>query len=278
MVYPRWTIGSRFMRATSLLVLGLASLTVAACEEHPKRVVQGAPEYLHEALTGDIRAQARLADCLVAGGDCIDTPSDPPMACAWRGVRLASRSPTLSLADADAYRVACASSDQTFRQRAAFAQENFTRRLYRRPSPAAGVSPPQTGLLYPSAEAVRQRINAELKAASQPALPPFGPAQAVPNQARLTWKSCSPAVCLEGVSPDFGGGLFSYRVVVTGPQERARPLAARLATAALELDAFADLLASSPEQPRGVMAGSACWVIGRARADAVFAGASLGPC
>jgi hypothetical protein len=80
------------------------------------------------------------------------------------------------------------------------------------------------------------------------------------------------------LSPAFGGGLFSYRVVVTGAQDNARPLAARLAAAGLDAAAVAAQLANSPEGPPGLSAGPVCWTIGRVRADAAFAGASLGSC
>jgi Ca2+-transporting ATPase len=227
------------MRASLQIPWGVgiaAILALAACEEHPKKMVRGAPEFMHDALTGDVVAQGRLAACLAASSGCVDTPPDPAMACAWRGVQLASQSPTLALSDVAAYRAACALGDESARQRAAIAQDNFTRRVYGRPAPDMPAAVATSGLLYPSIETVRQRVNAQLGLTSNARVPAFGAPQKMPKEGRLSWRACSASVCLEGLTPRFGGGLLSYRVEVTGAVGPARLLAAKLATGGLEAD------------------------------------------
>jgi hypothetical protein len=120
----------RLMRTAGLaLVLGVSVL--AACsEEHKSTAIRNAPEYLHEALSGDVAAQASLADCFDKDSHC--GAPDPAMACAWRGVRLSSGSPELSLADVAAFETTCASNDQSTQQRASIALADYVTRIYGR--------------------------------------------------------------------------------------------------------------------------------------------------
>ncbi len=258
----------------------VAMLFMTACEEHPKKSVQGAPEYLHEALSGNTTAQAQLADCLAAPTGCFGTPPDAALSCAWRGVRLASETPDLSLGDAEAYKRACMGKDESFRQRAAIAQDNFTRRIYDRPAPDSSTAPPTSGLLYPSMETVRLRINAARGAGAAARLPPFGRPRPLSEQGRISWKTCSPSVCLEGSSPRFGGGLYAYRVMVSGPQGDAQVQAAHLAAAGLEADAIAGSLASLAQSalPGAMPAGPICWAAGQTPEGSAFVAAAPGPC
>ncbi len=200
------------------MVVSVVVALLAGCVEHRQPAIQQAPEYLHEALAGDVGAQAALASCLGEKQGCVGSAQDAAMACAWRGVRLASQSPDLSLADDDAYVTTCMGGDRTSRQRASIAQEDFTLRIYRRHAPATMMEPADAPeRLYPSIETVRSRVNLTLGRHHMPSLPRFGapkPIQADP--ARISWTSCAGGVCLEGVAPAFGGGLLSYKVAVNG--------------------------------------------------------------
>jgi len=264
------------------LIVGCLAITAAACEDHAKTVARGAPEYLHEALTGNVRAQKMLADCLASNTGCTGEPNDPAMACAWRGVRLESHIPTLSLEDTKAYVVGCASNDETFRQRAALGQEEYTRRVYgRAPSSAAAPGRAALRLLYPSIESVRVRVNESLSGSGAKRLPAFGAPAVSADQRRLTWRSCAEEVCLEGETPAFGGGVFTYRINVASGGSRARAKAAVLAGAGLDAPSVTSGLVSSAAAAAldRMSVGAVCWT---ASSDiikgAAWAAATLGPC
>lgn len=265
-----------------LLLVGGLALAVAACEDHVKTVARGAPEYLHDALTGNVRAQRMLADCLASKTGCIGEPEDPAMACAWRGVRLESRIPTLSLEDWRAYVAGCASNDETFRQRAALGREEYTRRVYGRPASAeAALGQTPLRLLYPSIDSVRERVNQSLAGTGGKRLPAFGAPAISPDQGRLTWRSCADAVCLQGETPAFGGGVFAYRITVSSGGSRARARAATLAGAGLDASSVTSGLVSSVAAAAldRMTVGPVCWTAGSdiVRGSA-WAGAALGPC
>jgi hypothetical protein len=261
------------------IVFGCLALTVAACEDHPRSIARGAPEYLHDALTGNVRAQKQLADCLASHTGCIGAPEDPAMACAWRGVRLESRVPSLSLADTQAYLAGCASNDETFRQRAALGQEEFTRRVYgRAPSPEA--AQPVVRLLYPSIDGVRDRVNLSLSQSGAKQLPAFGAPAVSTDQRRLTWRSCAEAVCLDGETPAYGGGVFAYRVSVAPGEPQARAKAAMLAGAGLDARTVTSSLVSNVAGAAldKISVGPVCWTAGFDTKGGAWAGAALGPC
>ena len=131
-------------------------------------------------------------------------------------------------------------------------------------------------------EIVRVRMNGALARAHAASLPAFGAPQARPDKARRLWKTCSPSVCLEGVGPGWGGGLYSYRATVLSAVEPGhdRELAAALAGAGLEATGItADLL--PPEMfapPRSVAAAGVCWSAGLTETRQPFAGATPEPC
>ena len=54
----------------NLTLAGAAAAAVGGCEKHGAPAA-GAPEYLHDALSGDIRAQAMLADCYGSDSRCL---------------------------------------------------------------------------------------------------------------------------------------------------------------------------------------------------------------
>jgi hypothetical protein len=266
------------------LALGLATSVVAltGCEQHRSPAARGTPEYLHEALSGDGGAQSYLAGCYAEGGACVGLPPDPPLACAWRGVRLGSWSADLSLSDVSAFAAACAHGDETFRQRASIALIDLATRIYGR---SVGAAPTMVSaaeaqrVLYPAIEVVRTRMNTELRALGRPErLPPFG-RPSLDKEGRLEWSACAAGVCVEGVTPAFGGGVFAYRAVVK-PTAAPSPasLAASLAAAGLEAPSDADLIRTHPNQ--AVEQGLVCWRSGEdaARAGVAFASASLAPC
>jgi len=265
-----------------LLLLAIGGFVLAACEEHRAPAARGAPEYLHPALSGDISAQRVLADCYEKAEGCIGIPSDPAMACAWRGVRLASESPELALSDSTAFATACTSRDPTASQRASIAFADLTVRIYRRDLPdlqrlvTVTAAQPE---LNPSIDQIRSRVNAELgRSGRRESLPPFHAARLL-DDTILTWSSCSGAVCLEGVTPSFGGGVTSYRVTVrpsVGDAVAPGKLAASLAAAGLEWPAVGDHLAQDP--PGWRQEGPVCWRISQGEAGAVTADAVLPPC
>jgi len=260
-------------------VVGCLALTGAACEDHPRDIARGAPEYLHDALTGDVRAEKKLAECLASHAGCVGEPEDPAMACAWRGVRLESHTPSLSLADTQAYVAGCASNDETFRQRAALGQEEFTRRVYgRAPSPEAAL--PALRLLYPSIDGVRERVNQSLSESGSKQLPAFGAPAVSTDQRRLTWRSCADAVCLEGETPAYGGGVFAYRISVAPGEPQARAKAALLAGAGLDARTVTSSLVSNVASAAldKISVGPVCWTAGSDTKGGAWTGAALGPC
>ncbi|MFI4974768.1 MAG: hypothetical protein ACHP84_09545 [Caulobacterales bacterium] len=261
------------------------ALVLAACEEHPKKAAQGAPEYLHQALTGDFASEGQIAACFAATEGCFGVPPDPAMACAWRGVRLAARSPELSLADDALFRTACAPTDETFRQRAQIAQDSLTRRIYNRAPPpfAAETASAMGPRLYPSMEILRRRVNIALARAHESPLPAFGAPQTTPNEHRLSWRTCTARACLEGLTPDYGGGVFRYAVTVKGAPKQApdRAAAAQLAAAGLEADAVADSLVRTSAgrgETAQLYAASTCWRLGVSPEGAPVASVEPGPC
>lgn len=247
------------------VAISVAGTMLAGCEEHRQPAIHHAPEYLHEALAGDVGVQAALASCLDDQQGCVGFPHDAAMACAWRGVRLASRSPELSLADDDAFITSCMGGDRTSRQRAMIAQEDFTLRIYRRHAPAS-MTEPDDGpeRLYPSIEMVRSRVNLALGSHQLPLLPRFGAPQQKPaDPTRIAWSSCAGAVCLEGIAPSFGGGLLSYKIAVSASPAAIQKdaLAAQLVGDGLEAPGIAESLqsASASAGSRRLSAGGVCW-------------------
>lgn len=270
-------LGRSLKRGLALLLLGGSIL--AACEKHPQHAVQGSPEYLHDALTGDVAAQAAVADCYDRGG-CPAVPPDGALACAWRGVRAVSHSPALTLSDSTALAAACAPSDPTFRQRSAVAFADLAARVYGRPpSPLSQVlqHASSPSVLYPSIEAVRTKVDAELGALHRSEhLPPFGAPTLSGDGQTLAWSSCAGAVCLEGVTPSLGGGVVSYTLRVNRSAGTSAPqLAASLAAAALDARGIGEAL-SRPGPPSREL-GGVCW---RTASDASSASVKtmLAPC
>ena len=265
------------------IIVWAAATALAGCEEHQQSAIHHAPEYLHEALAGDASAQMALAACLSALEGCAGHPRDSAMACAWRGVRLAAQSPDLSLSDQDAYVAACAGGDQTFRQRANVAQEDFTRRIYGRHAPTWPLDSAKSDRLYPSIETVRWRVNLALSRSHLPPLPRFSAPQQLPNdRGRITWTSCAGAVCLVGVAPAFGGGLFSYKIAVNAAPGGVRPiaLAPQLAGAGMEAPGIGEDLhrAAGGAGFQGMQAGGICWSEGAAANGGYVASVSPTPC
>jgi hypothetical protein len=271
-----------YSKPARLVLAGCLALAAAACEDHAKSVARGSPEYLHEALTGNVRAQKMLADCLASQTGCIGEPQDPAMACAWRSVRLESRIPTLSLEDTQSFIAGCASNDETFRQRAALGREEYTRRIYGRAPRAESTPAPGTlRLLYPSIESVRERVNKSLAGSGAPRLPAFGSPLTSADRQKLVWRSCAQEVCLDGETPAFGGGVFAFRISVGSGGNRARAKAALLAGAALDAPSVTAGLVSSASAAAldRMTVGQVCWTAGSDIVKgAAWAAAALGPC
>ncbi len=266
----------------TVIALLLSSFIVAACtEEHKSAAIRKAPEYLHEALSGDVAAQVSLAACF--DKDSICGSPDPAMACAWRGVRLSSGNPELSLADVAAFRTACASTDQSTQQRALIALTDYVSRIY---GQAAGERAQLTAdradrpVLYLSINMVRENINRALILAGRgERLPQFVKSKPMADTAIQAWSTCATALCLEGLTPSFGGGVISYRVTLpAGPTAKPNPatLVIRLAAAGLETPSAADWLVASAT--RSVVQGPVCWTKGQDRSGASFAMAAPSPC
>ncbi len=266
------------------MAMSVGVMLLAGCEEHRQPAIQHAPEYLHEALAGDVGAQAALASCLEEKQGCVGSAQDAAMACAWRGVRLASQSPDLSLADDDAFVTTCMGGDRTSRQRASIAQEDFTLRIYRRHAPVSMMEPDDgPERLYPSIDIVRGRVNLALGRRQLPLLPRFGapkPVQTDPT--RITWSSCAGGVCLEGVAPAFGGGLLGYRIAVTASPASIQKdaLAIQLVGDGLEAPGIAENLQNAPASAgsRRMAAGGVCWTSGPSPTGAVVAAVTAGRC
>jgi hypothetical protein len=276
MATPNHTFGARW--AVLLVLCGSA---LAGCEEHHAAATRGEPEYLHQALSGDAQAQDVVAGCYAKAEGCLGIPPDPPLGCAWRGVRLASHSPELSLADTDAFAAACATRDATSHQRSMIAFTDLAARIYRRKFAELPELPlAEEPTLYPSIEMVRSRANLQLLQAHRAErLPPFGPPVTSNDGKTLDWSSCSQAICLQGVSPSFGGGVLSYRVAVgssAGDPGRLVSLAATLAAAGLQSPSSADEMAGAPL--RAIEQGPVCWTAGRDAHGGAFAEASRYPC
>lgn len=270
-------LGRSLKRGLALLLLG--GPVLAACEQHPQHTVQGSPEYLHHALTGDVAAQGAIADCYDRGG-CPAVPQDGALACAWRGVRAASHSPMLTLSNSTALAAACAPSDPTFRQRSAIAFAELAARVYGRPSsplPQLLEHASSPSVLYPSIDAVRTRVAAELGVLHRSEhLPPFGAPTLSGDGQTLAWSSCAGAVCIEGVTPSLGGGVVSYTVRVNRSAGASAPqLAASLAAAALDAGGIGEALSRADPPSREL--GGVCW---RTASDSGSASvkAMLAPC
>lgn len=267
-------------RLRILLCAAAGAATLGGCEEHRSPAIKGAPEILHQALSGDADAQASLATCYAASGTCFGVAPDPPMACAWRGVRLASWRPDLSLADSERFRADCASPEQTFGQRASIALSDWTARIYRRQiGDVAQMSAAlaKEEVLYPAIETARTRINRELaRTGAGEQLAPFGEPKPSADASRLNWSACGKAVCLEGMTPSFGGGIIAYRVTVRSATARASALAASLAAAALEAPSAADLVQRSATPSFAV--GPVCWLRGQGEPAGAYVGAQRAPC
>lgn len=257
-----------------VVVAAVAALGLAGCEQHPQSRASRAPEYMHGALSGDIMEQAALADCYASGSGCMAIRKDIALSCAWRGVRLASHSPVLAVADNEAYAAACKDLEGTARQRAEIAEQDLSFRVWGRLAPGDGALPSQP-LLYPSAEAVRMRLNVELvRAKDSRRLPAFGAPRTGPNDA-LVWSTCADKLCLEATGPRYGGGLAGFKVVLSsapGPARKA--FAARLAGAALDAPGLASHLARIDGRSQ---TGPVCWSVTQA-ADASTIQAAPGSC
>jgi hypothetical protein len=271
----------RLMRTAGLaLVLGVSVL--AACsEEHKSTAIRNAPEYLHDALSGDVAAQASLADCFDKDSHC--NAPDPAMACAWRGVRLSSGSPELSLADVAAFRTACASTDQSTRQRASITLADYVSRIYGRPAGERAQLPAELAdrpILYPSINTVRENINRALVLARRSEqLPQFLRSKPTADSTIQAWSSCAADLCLEGLTPTFGGGVISYRVTFksgAAAKPDAATLVIRLGVAGLESPSAGDWLLASATP--SVVQGPVCWTKGRDRSGVVYSLATPSPC
>lgn len=262
-------------RLATTLACAMGLLGLTGCESHPPKVAKGAPEYLHDALGGDLAAQAVLAHCYDEGGDCLGIRSDPVMACAWRGVRLASRSPMLTLADTEDYAAACPTRE-SLRQRAAIAQVNLSARIWGRTPDGESDGPQVQGhqrLLYPALDSVRLGVNQALaRAGDKERLPAFGAPRQDGAESTMTWTSCTAAYCLVGVTPDFGGGVVRYRLVARSTREK-RPQTARLAAAGLNAEFAANAIVRS----RTATFGGICW-LSDVGPDGSFVEASRAPC
>ena len=261
------------------LLLGLSGCN----EEHKSSAIHGAPEHLHAALSGDIVQQSVLADCYGREGECAGYSADPAMACAWRGVRLASRSPTLSLSDSQAFITACAAPDEVFRQRASIALMDLSDRVFGRKLGALDqvtAALDSHDVLYPSIDAVRERVNTALaQNGKSERLPKFAPARPGEADQPVAWSSCGPTICLEGFTPAFGGGVISYRVSVkseTTSPSQVDALASRLAAAGLEAPTAADALAATASMQTTL--GPVCWTKGHGDTGLSYAGAARAPC
>ena len=270
-------MSERFLRSV-VVIAAVAGL--AACERHTAPAARGAPEYFHGALSGDIDAQENLGHCYDKDGLCGGMSHDPSLACAWRGVRLASRSPRLALAENTAFESACAAEDPTTRQRAAIAFSDLSQRIWGRDLPDLNIlaeTLPKTPALYTSLETVRTDLNSELaRSGRSERLPKFGPPRETGEGVPVAWTSCNGPICLDAATPSFGGGVLNYRVTVAAGAGAPQNLAARLAAAGLEApSAVAVLVAATP---RGVAKGPVCWSSGPTQNGETFAGASLAPC
>ena len=272
-----------FERLAGTTVSALAAFALVGCEQHPPSIAKDAPAHLHVALTGDIADQAFVADCYAANAGCLGQKPDPPLGCAWRGVRLASRSPDLSLLDTDAFRTACAGLDDTGRQRAAIALDDLSRRIYGRPGmplPAIAEAAP-AGVLYPSMAKVYGRVNRELDREHAARLGPLNGTQADGPNGATRWAACSPAICLRGQSPAYGGGLTYYRVEAKAGApsglNSARSLAGRLAGAGLEAPNTAGVLIANGAA-KAVTTTTVCWTAGGDARGGAFVQAAAAPC
>jgi hypothetical protein len=257
-------------------------LALGACEAHHAPATRGAPEYLHDALSGDLAAQADLADCYEKAS-CLGYQGDRAMACAWRGVRLASASPTLTLADSTRFAATCAVNDPSLHQRASIAYADLTSRVFRRDPPQLDQAIADAGsrpVLYPSIEAVRTQLNAELgRMRQRPRLPVFAPARPGADGTTLEWSSCASGVCLSGVTPAYGGGVLRYQVTIqaavwegSGPDR----LAASLAAAGLQWPSLVQRLTQGDHTPAQL--GPACGAIERRANGDVTAVVAAPPC
>lgn len=261
--------------------LTAALLTLlSGCEEHRGPATRGAPEFLHDALSGDIAQQDALATCYVKAGACVGLSPDPALGCAWRGVRLASQSPALSLADSEAFAAACANPDESVRQRESIAMIDLAARVYGRRLGALDNLLAASGskdALYPSLELVRDRVNQTLGQMGQAErLPAFAARRPSDQTTPVSWSSCGPTICLDADTPPFGGGVQRYRVSVKATASGdPSALAARLATAGLDASATATILGQASTAQ--INLGPVCWFKGSR--DAVrYAGAARGPC
>jgi hypothetical protein len=269
------------LKSAAAMALLLGSIILAACnEEHKSTAIRKAPEYLHDALSGDVTAQASLAACFDKGGICVP---DPAMACAWRGVRLSSRSPELSLADVTAFEVACASTDPSTKQRALIALADYASRIYGRQAGERAQLPAgltEQPILYPSINMVRENINRALTLAGRSErLPQFLKSKPTEDRAVQAWSTCAAALCLEGLTPAFGGGVISYRVTLqpgTAVRSGDAALAIRSAAAGLETPSAGDWMLESATPL--VIQGPVCWMKGQEKSGTVYAMATPSPC
>lgn len=267
--------------AAMAIAAGLLGLT--GCEEHSSKAIRAAPEHLHAALSGDIDQQAVLAGCYAKTGGCLGIPPDPAIACAWRGVRLASEDPGLSLADTEAFTAACEAPEESFHQRASIALIDLGARIYNRRLGDVGEMAARTdprAVLYPSIDQVRERVNQALSQGGESErLPRFAARRPGRGDGAVNWSSCAATICLEGLTPSFGGGVIGYRVTVrpsAASPARGAGLAGKLAAAALEAPAAADALAAAPA--RQLALGPVCWVKGLGEGGLIYAGALRAPC
>lgn len=268
------------MNARSPVAATLALLVaLAGCEKHTSPATRGAPEYLHEALSGDLAAELTLARCYDKGAECLGYAPDPALACAWRGVRLASRGPELALADNTDFAAACTTDDPTSRQRAAIALGDLVRRVRGRDLPDLREltdTLAKTPVLFTALETVRANVNGELERVGRSERLPVAGRGPAKEGEPISWTSCGGPICLDATTPSFGGGVLEYRVTVSATADSSPSLAARLAAAGLGAPSALDILANAA--PRGVVKDGVCWSAGRTDDGAAFAGASLAPC
>jgi hypothetical protein len=259
--------------ALAVSLTGVLALGACQREQHGP-VVEGAPEHMHQALSGDEAAQAWVASCLAKTGQC-GMKTDPALACAWRGVRLAAPAASRSLADVEAFDAACADLGPTGAQRAAIAFADLTTRvshadLEELPVMFARVQAAE--VLYPSAAALRTSVNEALTRGGSQALPAYAAPTPAAEGRALVWVACSAQYCLEATAPAFGGGLQGYRL-------RARADAAPAsvaAAAAAGLDA--PFMAQRLSQPGTFDRAGMCWTSGPGPDGAYAVQAAPGHC
>jgi hypothetical protein len=291
--------GPRFSKTAKAAIGAIVGLGVFVVCAYSLNQVSSAPlsapqrprPTLEERAAGeDIDARRELAHCY---GEFLGCPSqsvqrDPVKACVWRTVILASQSPDVSLADTDAYESDCGLLDETSAQKGAAAVQEAVHTAYNRDvtlplSPVYSSTDHHT--LYSSAEGLRLAVNDALALMkSRSPLPSYGrpTKEHSPDGDELRWKTCAADICLQAISPVYGGGVRLFRVEVQGGRQEASVAAASLlATSAIGQPSLAPRLAALPVfVGRGdyTRIGTACWGVARTASGAYIAGALAPPC